>query len=126
MNGLERGSRSQAVKIEGRISAFASSARDDREFEKFVAFRRRRDPLRMAACLESWSAGSRLSQTRSTRAWPASDINSSWKDLEWWRTPLGNFSSMSIDRAKVQSFDRRFIHLVCDAFSPRIGASAER
>ena len=56
MNGLERGSRSQAVKIKGRISAFASSARDDRDFEKFVAFRRRRDPLRVAACLEPWSA----------------------------------------------------------------------
>ena len=57
MNGLERGSRSQPVKIEGRISAFASSASDERDFEKFVAFRRRRDPLRMASCLESWSAG---------------------------------------------------------------------
>ena len=30
------------------------------------------------------------------------------------------------ESAKVRSFDRRFIHLVCDAFSPRIGASAER
>jgi 2-succinyl-6-hydroxy-2,4-cyclohexadiene-1-carboxylate synthase len=41
---------------------FASPARDDDQVAEFVASRRRRDPLRMAACLESWSAGRLPSQ----------------------------------------------------------------
>ena len=36
---------------------FASPARLDGDLENFVTSRQRRDPIRMAACLETWSSG---------------------------------------------------------------------
>ena len=41
---------------------FASPARLDGDLENFVTSRQRRDPLRMAACLEIWSSGRMPSQ----------------------------------------------------------------
>ena len=49
---------------------FASPARDDDQVAEFVASRQRRDPLRMAACLESWSAGRLPSQWSALFAYP--------------------------------------------------------
>lgn len=51
-------------------SVFASPARDDSQVAEFVATRQRRDPLRMAACLESWSAGRLPSQWSALFAYP--------------------------------------------------------
>ena len=41
---------------------FASPARDSGDVENFVTSRQRRNPVRMAACLETWSSGRMLSQ----------------------------------------------------------------
>lgn len=41
---------------------FASPARDSGDVENFVTSRQLRNPLRMAACLETWSSGRMLSQ----------------------------------------------------------------
>ena len=41
---------------------FASPARVSDDVENFVTYRQRRDPLRMAACLEIWSSGRMPSQ----------------------------------------------------------------
>lgn len=41
----------------GHQPVFASPARKCGDVEEFVASRQRRDPLRMAACLETWSSG---------------------------------------------------------------------
>jgi 2-succinyl-6-hydroxy-2,4-cyclohexadiene-1-carboxylate synthase len=49
---------------------FASPARDDDQVAEFVASRQRRDPLRMAACLESWSAGRLPSQWSALSIYP--------------------------------------------------------
>ena len=49
---------------------FTSPARDDGQAAEFVASRQRRDPLRMAACLESWSAGRLPSQWSALSKYP--------------------------------------------------------
>jgi len=49
---------------------FASPARDGGSLEKFVASRQLRDPVCMAACLETWSAGSLPSQWSALASYP--------------------------------------------------------
>jgi 2-succinyl-6-hydroxy-2,4-cyclohexadiene-1-carboxylate synthase len=49
---------------------FASPARNDGQLAEFVASRQRREPFRVAACLESWSAGRLPSQWSALSKYP--------------------------------------------------------
>jgi 2-succinyl-6-hydroxy-2,4-cyclohexadiene-1-carboxylate synthase len=49
---------------------FASSSRSSADLEKFVTSRQRRDPISMAACLETWSSGRMPSQWSNLSKYP--------------------------------------------------------